>query len=134
MGDNSKKRTAFATGEFGDCSGVPYISNARKHRNVSPLGFRILVKIQKEDNVSEGGLYLPEGSQEKMNESILAEVIEVASASEEGSDEETNISGIPLGATILIPKDAGTRVPWDPNLRIVETKDVLALVEQLSLD
>jgi hypothetical protein len=49
------------------------------------------------------------------------------------SDEEANISGIPLGALVLIGKHAGVRVPWDDNLRLVETKEILALVHEMSL-
>ncbi len=132
MNDNQKKRTSFALGAENDCSGIPYAP--RKHRKVSPLGFRVLVRLQKEENVSEGGLYLPEGAKQNMVESVLAEVIEVASASDYDSDDETNISGIPLGAIILMPKNAGVTVPWDLELRLVETKEVLAIVDQVTLD
>lgn len=92
---------------------------------------RVLVRITPEDNVTEGGLYLPEGAKENMAESILAEVVEVASAIDYENDEEANVSGIPLGARVLIPKKVGITVPWDDTLRIVDTKDVLAIVDQL---
>jgi co-chaperonin GroES (HSP10) len=102
-------------------------------RKVNPLGMRVLVEIIKDANVTEGGLYLPEGAKESMQESVLAKVLEVAHASDEDTDEETNVSGVPLGSTVLIPKDAGLRVPWDPMLRIVETEDVLALVDEINI-
>ena len=44
--------------------------------------------------------------------------------------EETNVSGIPLGAQVLIPRSAGVRVPWEDSIRIVDTKDILAIVEE----
>lgn len=100
-------------------------------RKVNPLGMRVLVRIRKEDSVTETGLYLPEGAKENLQESFLAEVQEVASAIDEDTDEEANISGIPQGALVLIPNDAGVRVPWDDALRIVETVDILAIVEEL---
>jgi len=100
------------------------------YRRISPLGFRVVVRLKKVDNHTKGGLYLPEGSKEDQQESLLGEVVEVASAHDEDLEEETNISGIPHGALVLIPKDAGTRVPWDDALRIVETQDVLAIVEE----
>lgn len=103
------------------------------HMHISPLGFRVLVRIRKSPNKTQTGLYLPEGSREAKQESLLGEVIEVASALDEDSDEETNISGIPLGALVLIPTDVGTRVPWDDTLRIVDTHDVLALVEEIEV-
>lgn len=98
-----------------------------------PLGLRVLVRIQKDLNVTDSGLYLPEGAKEAMQESIVAEVIEVASAVDSDTSEETNVSGIPNGSTVLIPKNAGVRVPWDEELRIVETREILALVNEISL-
>ncbi len=105
----------------------------RQIRRVHPLGLRVLVRIQKDLNVTDSGLYLPEGAKEAMQESIVAEVIEVASAVDSDTSEETNVSGIPNGSTVLIPKNAGVRVPWDEELRIVETREILALVNEISL-
>jgi co-chaperonin GroES (HSP10) len=105
----------------------------RRIRKVHPLGLRVVVQILKDANVTDTGLYLPEGAKESMQESVLAEVIEVASAVDSHTEEETNVSGIPLKSTVLIPKTAGVRVPWDDSLRIVDTRDVLALVDEISV-
>ena len=103
-------------------------------RNVNPLGMRVLVKlIDDTENRTDSGLYLPEGAKEATQESLIGEVIEVASAIDKESKEETNISGIPLGAYVLIPKKAGVKVPWNDKIRIVETKDVLATIDYLTL-
>jgi co-chaperonin GroES (HSP10) len=118
--------------EADDAIERPRRSSARRIRKIHPLGFRVLVKIEKETNVTDAGLYLPEGAKQTMAESLIAEVVEVASATDE-SDEETNVSGIPMGAQVLIPKDAGVRVPWDETLRLVDTKDILALVDEITL-
>lgn len=83
--------------------------------------------------MTEAGLYLPEGAKQSMMESLLAEVIEVASASDVHSDEETNVSGVPLGAKVLIPKNAGVKIPWDDESRIVDTQDILAIVDEIVL-
>lgn len=99
-------------------------------REIRPLGMRVLVQIKKDDNKTNTGLYLPEGAKQAKQESLLGEVIEVAMALHEDDDELSNISGIPLGALVLIPSDAGVKIPWNDNLRIVETLDVLALVEE----
>lgn len=93
----------------------------------------MLVQIVKEADLSPGGLYLPEGSKQSMQESLLAKVIEVAMASDADTDEEHNVSGIPQGALVLIPKDAGTKIPWDETLRVVETKEVLATVSEVGM-
>lgn len=106
---------------------------SKRIRKINPLGFRVVVKIEKDSNISEGGLYLPEGAKQAMEEAIVARVVEVASAREEDSDEDTNISGVPLNSTVLIPKTSGIKVPWDESLRIVETKEILALVDEISL-
>lgn len=108
-------------------------SDSQRIRKLNPLGFRVVVQLRKDSNQTETGLYLPEGAKQAMNESILAEVIEVASAIDDHTDEETNISGVPLGATVLIMKDVGVKVPWDDAIRIVETKDILAVVDEIDL-
>jgi len=110
-----------------------HTGESKKIRKISPLGFRVLVRIEKESNVSEGGLYLPEGTKQSMQESLVAKVIEVASALDHSTDEETNVSGVPLDAYVLIPKHVGVKVPWDDNLRIIETKDILAVINEISV-
>ena len=108
-------------------------NNERSIRRLNPLGMRVLVHIRPDADKTDAGLYLPEGAKEDSSESLLAEVVEVASAIDEDTDEEANISGIPMGALVLIDKDCGVKVPWDDALRIVETADVLAVVEELSM-
>jgi co-chaperonin GroES (HSP10) len=44
------------------------------------------------------------------------------------------VSGVPHGARVLFAKSAGTKVPWDEDLRILETKEVLATVDEISED
>ncbi len=105
----------------------------RTIRSIHPLGMRVVVKIRKEVNQTETGLYLPEGAKQAKQESILGEVLEVASAIDSDTEEEHNISGIPEGALVLIARDAGTVVPWDEDLRIVETKEVLAIVNEIDV-
>lgn len=105
----------------------------KKMRKIHPLGFRVLLEIENEGNISDGGLYLPEGSKRAMSESIIGLVIEVASAGDPHMDEETNVSGIPLGARVLVGKNAGVTIPWDDNLRLVETKEVLAIIEEIEI-
>jgi co-chaperonin GroES (HSP10) len=102
-------------------------------RRLHPLGLRVVAKIIKDNNISDGGLYLPEGAKEATQESVLAQVIEVASALDARTEEETNISGIPLGSMVLIPKNVGIKVPWDDNLRIIDTREVLAVVDEIKV-
>lgn len=102
-------------------------------RAIHPLGYRVVVRILKDHNQTEGGLYLPEGAKETMQESLLVQVVEVATATDDDTDHETNVSGVPLGALVLIPKTAGIKIPWDDNLRVVDTEDVLAVITEESV-
>ena len=104
-----------------------------KLREISPLGYRVLVQIEKLPDQTRGGLYLPDGAKEREQQSLLASVKEVASALDEETEEEENISGIPQGALVLIPSTAGVKVPWDDTLRIVDSQDVLAMVEEAEM-
>ncbi len=105
-------------------------------RHIQPLGPRVLVRVLPEEDVSESGLYLPAGAKERTQEALYGEVVEVAragsnpaAATEEGLG--VNVSGVPCGAKILFLKSAGTRVPWDDALRVLEVKEVLATVEEI---
>ena len=127
--DEKKKKEQLS--EYSSSKGQN--SLARTIRRVSPLGMRVLVRIQESEDVTDGGLYLPEGAKQNMAESVIAQVVEVALASDHKTQEETNISGVPLGAKVLIKKNAGVRVSWDDSLRIVETSEVLATVSEIEL-
>ncbi|HMO19018.1 MAG TPA: co-chaperone GroES family protein [Oligoflexia bacterium] len=114
-------------------AGANLSSERRSIRSIHPLGMRVVVRVRKEESRTDSGLYLPEGSKQATQDSLIAEVIEVASAIEianSGEEEEVNVSGVPAGALVLLPREAGIRVPWDEDLRIVETKQILALISE----
>lgn len=104
-------------------------------RHIKPLGPRVLVRILKEEDRSSGGLILPQGVKEAHADALYGEVIEVARA-EPDADEPLgqNVSGVPLGARVLFPKEEGLRVPWDDDLRLLEVKAVFATVEEVEPD
>ncbi len=105
----------------------------RRARQLSPIGMRVVVRIRKDSNQTEAGLYLPEGAKDSTDESIVGEVIEVASAFDDETKEDENISGVPLGSLVLLPRRAGIKVPWDDELRIVDTKEILAIVHEVDV-
>lgn len=111
----------------------PRRKESRRLRRLNPLGMRVVVRIRPDSNQTDAGLYLPEGAREAMNESVIGEVIEVATASEDEFREEANVSGVPNGALVLVPRKAGIKVPWDDELRIVETKEILAIVHEVEV-
>ena len=110
-----------------------FTSDGHSIHNINPLGMRVLVEIMEVHGRSKGGLYLPDGAKEKMSESVLAKVVGVATATDEETEEETNISGIPYGSLVLIENDIGVNIPWNDKLRIIETIDILAAVESSQL-
>lgn len=112
------------------------MSPIRISRHIKPLGMRVLVRILPGEDRTDSGLYLPAGSREKLQEALYAEVLEVARTQDDGDEDAlvgTNVSGIPCGARVLFPKAAGTKVPWDEQLRLLDVKDVLATVEEVDL-
>jgi co-chaperonin GroES (HSP10) len=102
-----------------------------------PLGPRVLVRVIHEEDVADSGLYLPAGAKERLQESLYGEVVEVARATTDEPNQEgfgTNVAGVPNGARVLFDKNAGIRVPWDDNLRVLATKEILATVQEISED
>ena len=105
-------------------------------RYIQPLGPRVLVRLVRLDERSDAGLYLPQGVKEKNAQALYGEVVEVARA--EAGDEDkslgANVSGVPLGAYVLFPKEDGLPVPWDDDLRLLAVKSVYAVVEEVEPD
>ena len=106
----------------------------RLFRVILPLGMRVLVRVIKEADRTETGLYLPAGAKEQHDEAIYGEVIEVARDKPTSTEPGENVSGIPNGSRVLFRRDAGVRVPRDEALRVLDVKDILATVEEHSED
>lgn len=104
----------------------------KAHRLILPLGLRVLVKVIKDDDRSEGGLYLPQGAKEDSVEALYGQVVEVARDKPSTEELGENVSGVPNESLVLFRKEAGVRVPWDESLRLLDVKDILATVEELS--
>mgnify|MGYP000132329180 CR=1 FL=1 len=106
-------------------------------RLIQPMGMRILVRVLPADARTPAGLYVPATAvKDEATEAMYGEVIEVARAEPEGEEElaGANVSGIPENARVLFLPKAGIRVPWDETLRLVETKNVLAVIEEIAPD
>lgn len=85
---------------------------------VQPLGDRILVKMEKEEEKTKGGLFIPETAQEKTQ---IATVIAV------GDDEEIKVSA---KDRVMFDKYAGTQVKIDGDDHLILSMgDVLAVVK-----
>ncbi|HRI10838.1 MAG TPA: co-chaperone GroES [Nannocystaceae bacterium] len=137
-------------GHGDDALVIPAERPAKVSRHIQPLGPRVLVRIVRGPDRSESGLFLPAGAKESHAEALLGEVIEVArtqpkadlgALDDDGDDDDApkadlgeNVSGIPVGAQVLFPKESGIAVPWDDSLRLLLVKDVLAIVEVITQD
>lgn len=106
----------------------------KPHRLILPLGLRVLVEVLRVDERTDAGLYLPAGAKEAQDEAFYGKVIEVARDRPTSDDVTENVSGVPLGAHVLFRKEAGVRVPWDDRLRLIDVKDILATVEEVTVD
>jgi co-chaperonin GroES (HSP10) len=132
---------------------APEAPPPRVSRHVQPLGPRVLVRIVRSPDRSEAGLFLPQGVKDEQSMALLGEVVEVARTlpkADAGLDEDEgdddldpddaradfgkNVSGIPLGANVLFEKDRGIAIPWDENLRVIEVRYILAIVDIISQD
>ena len=107
--------------------------DAKRHRLILPLGMRVLVQVERIDERTDAGLYLPVGAKEAHDEALYGKVIEVARDRPTSDDVTENVSGVPHGALVLFRKDAGVRVPWDDRLRLIDVKDILATVEEVTV-
>lgn len=101
-----------------------------------PVGMRVVVRLIPSEDRSSSGLYLPQGAKDATAQAAYGEVVEVARGSAKAGEEGflTNVSGIPQDAKVLFAKDSGVPVPWDETLRVLDVKDVLAIVEEISSD
>ena len=113
----------------------PLGNSDKKSRHVMPLGMRVLVRLAAADDRSAGGLFLPPGAKDAVARAAYGQVVEVARATAD-SDEGfgANVSGVPEGAFVIFPKDTGLPVPWDDSMRVVDVKDISALVEEIDKD
>ena len=86
---------------------------------VKPLGDRVLVKMEREEEKTKGGLFIPETAQEKTQ---VGEVVAVGT-----DDEEITVK---KGDRVMFDKYAGTTVKiGDDDHLILTMSDVLAVVE-----
>lgn len=92
----------------------------------------MLAHVIKIDERTDAGLFLPAGAKEAHDDALYGKVVEVARDRPTTDDVSENVSGVPHGAHVLFRKEAGVRVPWDERLRLIDVKDILATVEEVS--
>ena len=86
--------------------------------NIKPLGGRIVVKLVKQDEKTEGGIYLPETANKEKPQ--RGDVIAV------GPD----FKGVKKGDKVLFAKYGGTEIKIeDEEYLVLSEDDVLAVIE-----
>ena len=86
---------------------------------VKPLADRILVKIEKSEAKSAGGIIIPDTAQEKTQTGIVCEV-----------GDDTEVIKVKNGQKIMYDKYAGTQVKIDGvEYLILKMSDILAIIE-----
>lgn len=85
--------------------------------NFKPLGDRILVKRLETEDVTAGGLIIPDAAKEKPSEGTVMAV---------GTDDDLSVE---VGNTVLFGKWSGTEIELDgQSMLIVKETDVLGIV------
>ena len=105
-----------------------------KQKLIQPLGPRVLVRLVEDADRTPSGLFLPQGVQERHQIAHYAQVIEVARDTLATEAVGENVSGVPLGVYVLFPKNAGLPVPWDDTLHLVNTAEIVAVVEEVDTE
>jgi chaperonin GroES len=86
---------------------------------VKPLADRVIVKLEKTEAKTAGGIIIPDTAQEKTQSGVVVEV---------GDDKE--VIKVSPGQKILYDKYAGTQIKIDGNDHLIlKMQDILAIVE-----
>jgi chaperonin GroES len=91
-----------------------------------PLGGRVLVEPLEQDEITPGGIILPETAKEKPQEGkILA-----AGPGERDEDGKRIVMDVKVGDKVLFAKYSGTEVKMDgKKLLILRESDILGIIE-----
>ena len=94
--------------------------------SIKPLGARVLIKRLEAEEVSAGGIVLPDSAKEKPQE---AEIISLGTGGKDDNGNEITFS-VKVGDKVLISKYGGTDVKVNgEDLLILSESDVLGVVE-----
>jgi chaperonin GroES len=86
---------------------------------VKPLADRVLVKLEKNEAKTAGGIFIPDTAQEKTQEGVVVEV---------GDDSE--VIKVKAGQRVMYDKYAGTQIKiGGEDYLILKMSDIVALIE-----
>ncbi len=92
---------------------------------IQPLGDRVLVQPAKEDEVSKGGIIIPDTAKEKPQQGKVI-AVGTGKLDEQGKKIAFNVK---KGDTVLMPKYGGTEIKLDgKEYQIVREEDILGIL------
>ena len=95
--------------------------------NLKPLGDRLVVEPQEQEEMTASGIVLPETAKEKPQKGT---VLSVGPGSRDDSGKRIDMD-VAVGDTVLFAKYAGTEIKMDSKkLLILRESDILAIVEE----
>ena len=99
--------------------------NKEKCMKIRPLGERVLIELVKEEEVSKGGIIIPDSAKEKPQEGKVI-AVGTGKLDENGKVVPFNVK---KGDLVLMPKYGGTEVKIDDKeYQIVREDDILAII------
>jgi chaperonin GroES len=88
---------------------------------VKPLGDRVMVKLEKSETKSAGGLLIPDTAQEKTQQGTVVEV---------GPGTEKDPVTVKIGQKVMYDKYAGTQIKVNGEEHLIlKMTDIIAVVE-----
>lgn len=86
---------------------------------VTPLGDRVLVKVEQGEEKTKGGLFIPDTAKEKTTTGIV-----------EAIGDDTESIKVKVGDKVMYDKYAGTSVTIDDvDFLVIKAEDLLAIVK-----
>ena len=86
---------------------------------VKPLGDRVMVKLEKNEAKTAGGIIIPDTAQEKTQQGVVAEI---------GDDKE--VIKVKAGQKVMYDKYAGTQIKINGEEHLIlKMADIIAVVE-----
>ncbi len=94
--------------------------------NLKPLGSRVVVEPVEQEEVTAGGIVLPETAKEKPQKGVILSV----GPGDRDEDGKRIAMDVKVGDTVLFAKYAGTEIKVEgKKLLILRESDLLAIVE-----
>ena len=106
---------------------IGVVPDSFRIKDMKPQGARLLVELEKAEDSTAGGVLLTESAKEKPS---TGKVVAVGPG-QKGEDDEVEPVDVPVGATVLLTKYAGSEFDGDDGEKfiVVQESEVIAVLE-----